>query len=149
MQKWKTSLLGAILAAVCLAQTASDFESPQVNRVAQKLNCSCGCNMNMACLMPPYPCPVCRRAKTKIIAMQADGKTDSQILNQFAQDNGKDAVVIGPGLLGVIGPYAALAVGLGIVVLVIRRYRRPSAVAPPQVDAATIERIEKDLAKFD
>jgi cytochrome c-type biogenesis protein CcmH/NrfF len=149
MQKWKSSLLVAILAAAALAQTASDFEAPQVNRVAEKLLCNCGCNLNMACLMPPYPCPVCRKAKAKIIAMQAEGKTDQQILDQFAQENGKDIVAVGPGFLGVFGPYAALAVGLGIVILVIRRFRRPAAAPAPQVDAATLDRIEKDLAKLD
>ncbi len=149
MQKWKTSLLLAVLAAAGLAQTASEFESPNVNRVAGKLNCSCGCNMNMNCLMPPYPCQVCRRAKAKIIAMQAEGKSDSQILDQFVQENGKDVLVVEPGRLGMIGPYAALALGLGLVLWAIRRYRRPVATAAPQVDAATMERIEKDLAKLD
>jgi cytochrome c-type biogenesis protein CcmH/NrfF len=149
MQKWKTSLLVAVLAAAGLAQTASDFEAPQVNRVAEKLNCNCGCNLNMACLMPPYPCPVCRKAKAKIISMQADGKSDQQILDQFAQEYGKDIVAVGPGVLGVVGPYAALALGLGIVLLVIRRYMRPTPATAPEVDAATLERIEKDLAKLD
>ncbi len=149
MQKWKTSLLVAILAAAGLAQTASEFESEPVNRVAGKMNCSCGCNLNMACLMPPYPCPVCRKAKAKILTMQAEGKTDDQILDQFVQENGKDIRAVGPGLLGVVGPYAALALGLGIVVLVIRRFMRPQAAVGPELDAATIERIEKDIAKLD
>ena len=148
MQTWKNSLLWGVLAVAGLAQTASDFEAPQVNRVAQKLNCSCGCNMNMACLMPPYPCPVCRSAKSKIISMQAAGKSDGEILDQFAKESGKDIVAVGPGLLGVVGPYIALTLGLGVVVWFIRRMRsRPTT--EPQVDAATIERIEKDLAKLD
>ena len=71
-----------------------------MNRVAGKLNCSCGCNMNMNCLMPPYPCQVCRRAKAKIIAMQAEGKSDNQILDQFVQENGKDVLVVEPGRAG-------------------------------------------------
>ena len=149
MQLWKNSLLAGVLAAAAFAQTASDFEAPQVNRVAQKLNCNCGCNMNMACLMPPYPCPVCRAAKAKIISMQAAGKSDTEILDQFAKGD-KNIVAVGPGLLGVVGPYAALALGLGIVVWLIRRMRSgPAPVAAPEIDAATIERIEKDLSKLD
>ena len=150
MQKWKTSLLLGVVAAVSLAQTASDFEAPQVNRIASKLKCSCGCNLNMDCLMPPYPCPVCRKMKGEIITLQADGKTDSQIFDQIAQENGREIIAVPPGLVGVVGPYAALALGLAIVILVIRRYMRPSAVpAGPAVDAATLERIEKDLEKLD
>jgi cytochrome c-type biogenesis protein CcmH/NrfF len=150
MQKWKTSFLIAVLAVAGLAQTATQFEAPQVNRVASKLKCSCGCNLNMACLMPPYPCPVCRKAKGEIIAMQAAGKSDDQILAQFVAENGKDILAIGPGLLGVVGPYVALALGLGLVIMVIRRFRRPQPAADgPQIDPATLEQIEKDLAKLD
>jgi cytochrome c-type biogenesis protein CcmH/NrfF len=149
MHKWKTSFLVAVLAVAGLAQTASEFESEPVNRVAGKMNCSCGCNLNMACLMPPYPCPVCRKAKAKILTMQADGKSDQQILDEFVKEGGKDVLAVGPGLLGVVGPYVALTIGLGIVVLVIRRFMRQKAPAGPDLDAATIERIEKDLAKLD
>jgi cytochrome c-type biogenesis protein CcmH/NrfF len=150
MQKWKTSFLVAVLAVAGLAQTASEFESEPVNRVAKRMNCSCGCNLNMACLMPPYPCPVCRKAKTKILTMQADGKSDDQILGEFVKENGKDVLMIGPGLFGLVGPYLALLLGLGVVVLVIRRFMRPRAVvAGPELDAATIARIDKDLEKLD
>ena len=150
MQKWKISFLAVALAAAAIAQTATEMEAPQVNRVAVKMRCPCGCNQDMACRMDPYPCPVCRKNKAKIIAMQAEGKTDDQILAQFVQENGKDVVAVPPGLMGWLAPYGALALGLGIVLVVIRRLRRPSlAPASPEIDAATLERIEKDLAKLD
>jgi len=150
MQKWKISLLAAVLAANCLAQTAADLVAPQVTRVADKLKCSCGCNLTMACFMPPAgQCGTCRIGKEKIIAMQAQGKSDQQILDQFVQDNGKDVLAITPGVVGFVTPYAALALGLGIVAFVIRRFRQPPTATSPQVDPATIERIEKDLAKLD
>jgi hypothetical protein len=150
MQKWKISLLAAVLAANCLAQTAADLVAPQVSRVADKLKCSCGCNLTMACFMPPAgQCGTCRIGKEKIIALQSQGKSDQQILDQFVQDNGKDVLAITPGVVGFVTPYAALAVGLGIVAFVIRRFRQPQTATLPQVDPATIERIEKDLAKLD
>jgi len=150
MQKWKISFLALVLAASGLAQTATEMEAPQVNRVAEKMKCPCGCNQNMACRMDPYPCPVCRKNKAKIISMQAEGKTDDQILAQFVQENGKDIVAVPPGLMGWLAPYGALTLGLGVVLLVIQRLRRPTAApASPQIDAATRERIEKDLAKLD
>lgn len=152
MQKWKTSLLVAVFAANCFAQTAADLVTPQVTRVADKLKCSCGCNLTMACFMPPAgQCGTCRIGKEKIIALQAQGKTDQQILDQFVQDNGgnKDVLAITPGVVGFITPYAALALGLGIVAFVIRRFRQPKTATVPQLDPETIERIEKDLAKLD
>src|SRR5271167_5013625 len=144
MQKWKISLLAAVLAANCLAQTAADLVAPPVTRVADKLKCSCGCNLTMACFMPPAgQCGTCRIGKEKIIALQAQGKSDQQILDQFVQDNGKDVLAITPGVVGFVTPYAALAVGLGIVAFVIRRFKQPQTATVPQVDPATIERIEK------
>lgn len=138
------------MTAVCFAQTASEIESAAVNRVAGKLNCSCGCNLAMDCMMPPWPCPVCRAAKLKILAMQGAGKSDSQILDQFAAENGKDILNIKPGIAGVVGPYAALALGLALVGWTILRYmkKRPEA-APVNVDAATLAAIEKDMDKLD
>lgn len=153
MPKWKISFLAAALVAACLAQTASEMEAPQVNRVAEKLSCTCGCNLNMACRMEPYPCHVCKAAKAKIISAQAEGKSDSQILDQFVQENGKKILALGPGPLGIIGPYAALGLGLIMVVWVIRRLSRRKPAADAAVDAAVLnkyhERIEKDLAKLD
>jgi hypothetical protein len=150
MQKWKISLLAGALAATCLAQTAADLVAPPVTRVADKLKCSCGCNLTMACFMPPAgQCGTCRIGKEKIIALQAQGKSDQQILDQFVQDNGKDVLAITPGVVGFATPYAALALGLGIVALVIRRFRQPQTAPVAPIDPATIERIEKDLAKLD
>ena len=134
-----------------LAQTATELESPAVNRVAAKLNCSCGCKLNMACRMPPDGrCPVCQMNKAKILAMQQAGTGDQQILDQYAAENGKDIIVIPPGSAGVLGPYVALGLGLIAVFFTIRRYMRlKPSVAATQIDRATLEQIEKDLAKLD
>jgi cytochrome c-type biogenesis protein CcmH/NrfF len=141
-----------MVCALSLAQTATDLESGSVNRVAEKLSCPCGCKMNMACRMDPYPCPVCRKAKVEIFDLQNKGKSDTQILDQFVSESGKDILAIGPGTLGVIGPYAALLMGLGIVVWIIRRFTgRPQPATG--VDPAVLDRyhddIEKDLAKLE
>jgi cytochrome c-type biogenesis protein CcmH/NrfF len=151
MQKWTSRVvLAGLLSALGFAQTATELETPAVNRVAEKLNCPCGCKMNMACRMDPYPCGTCREAKIKILAMQTSGKSDEQILNQFAQENGKDMLVQPPGLMGVGGICLAAAIGLGIVLVVIRRLRRqPAAAAGPEIDAATLGRIDKELSRRD
>lgn len=139
--------LAGLLSAVGFAQTATELETPAVNRVAEKLNCPCGCKMNMACRMDPYPCGTCRQAKVKILGMQTAGNSDQQILNQFAQENGKDILVQPPGVMGVGGIFLAAAIGLGMVVLVIRRYQRQPAPVGPEIDAATLGRIDKELSR--
>jgi cytochrome c-type biogenesis protein CcmH/NrfF len=101
--------------------------------------------------MPPDGrCPVCQMNKAKILAMQQAGSSDQQILDKYVAENGKDILVIPPGAAGVIGPYVVLGLGLIAVFFTIRRYmqRKPS-VAAAEIDRATLDQIEKDLAKLD
>jgi len=145
----KFSLLLALGAGFAVAQTAVDLDSEPVNRVARKLACSCGCTQDMACKMEPG-CGTCKRAKTKIFAMETDGKSDSQILDAFVAENGSQVLRITPGLFGTAGPFVALSLGAIIVLLVIRRYMRPQAAGhAPDIDPDVMERINKDMAKFD
>jgi cytochrome c-type biogenesis protein CcmH/NrfF len=145
----KFSVLLALAAGFCLAQTAVDLDSAPVNRVAKKLACSCGCAQDMTCQMEPG-CGVCKRAKTRIFAEQAAGKSDSQILDAFVAENGKQILNVAPGLFGTAGPFVALALGGIVVLLVIRRYRKPHAAGhAPEIDPEVMKRIDKDMAKLD
>ena len=150
MHKWKSSLLLAVMIAAALGQTATEMDSPQINRIASKLHCNCGCNQSMACVMPPG-CPVCKMNKAKMVNMQKSGMSDQQILDQYVAENGKDILIVPPGIAGVLGPYVALSLGLLLVVWTIRRYMRPrkAALNGPPIDAATLARIEKDTANLD
>jgi|SRR5581483_1164021 len=138
-----------------LAQSAEELESPAVNRIATKLNCPCGCKTNMACRMDPYPCRTCWDNKKKILKMEEAGMSDQQILAAFAQDMGPDVVAIRPGIIGSLLSYAAAALGLVLVVFVIRKYHRKEAVAaatPPAPDPLLDryhEQIEKEVEKLD
>jgi cytochrome c-type biogenesis protein CcmH/NrfF len=150
MRKWKSSLLLAIMVAAALGQTATEMDSPQINRIAAKLHCSCGCNQSMACVMPPG-CPICKTNKAKMVNLQKSGMSDQQILDQYVAENGKEILIVPPGIAGVLGPYVALSLGLILVVWTIRRYMRPRATSPngPPLDPATLARIEKDTANLD
>ncbi|MDP9112857.1 MAG: cytochrome c-type biogenesis protein CcmH [Acidobacteriota bacterium] len=136
--------------AAALGQTATEMDSPQINRIASKLHCSCGCNQSMACVMPPG-CPICRTNKAKMVNMQKSGMSDQQILDKYVAESGKDILIVPPGIAGVLGPYVALSLGLLLVVWTIRRYMRPhkAALNGPPIDAATLARIEKDTANLD
>jgi cytochrome c-type biogenesis protein CcmH/NrfF len=150
MHKWKSSFLIAIMMVAAIGQTATEMDSPQINRIASKLKCSCGCGQNMACVMPPG-CPVCKMNKAKMVNMQKSGMSDQQIVDQFVAENGKDVLVVPPGIAGVLGPYVALTLGLGLVIFTIRRLMRPRIAAPngPPIDPETLARIEKDTANLD
>jgi cytochrome c-type biogenesis protein CcmH/NrfF len=151
MHRWKSSFLVALLAAVALAQSASEWDSSAVNGIAAKLRCSCGCKQDIACTMPPYPCPVCKMNKVRIFNMLSQGMTESQILDTYVQEQGKDVLEVRAGAEGLIGPIAAIVFGLALVILVIRRMRRQNAAVPAgaPVDPAMLAQIEKDLEKLD
>jgi len=145
----KFSLILAFATALCFAQTAVDLDSAPVNRVAKKLACNCGCAQDMTCQMEPG-CGICKRAKTKIFAEQQAGKNDSQIIDEFVAENGKQALFVTPALFGTAGPFVALSLGAIVVLLVIRRLRKPSPAGNiPEIDPQVLERINKDMAKLD
>ena len=143
-------MLLAVMIAAALGQTATEMDSPQINRIASKLHCNCGCNQSMACVMPPG-CPVCKMNKAKMVNMQKSGMSDQQILDQYVAENGQGILIVPPGIAGVLGPYVALTLGLLLVVWTIRRYMRPrkAALNGPPIDAETLARIEKDTANLD
>lgn len=152
MRRLKTSILVALLAAVALAQSASEWDSKAVNGVAAKLQCSCGCKQDMSC---PMVCSICKTNKMRIYKMMNQGMTESQILDTYVQEQGSKVLTVRPGGAAMIGPYAAIAAGLLLVIMIIRRYRMigvaasTAAPAGPPVDPAVLEQIEKDLAKLD
>ena len=97
--------------------------------------------------MDPYPCPVCRQAKVKIVAMQTAGNSDAQILSQFAQENGKEVLVQPPGVMGLGGIFIAAAIGSGDGAAGDPAVpARASAPVGPEVDAATLGRIDRELS---
>jgi hypothetical protein len=153
--KTKASLLVILATALCLAQTATEYESPEVNHIAGMLNCNCGCHLRMDCVMPPTGiCPVCKAAKIRIANMKKEGKSEGQILDQFVADMGPGVLAVSPGLWGNATPYISLILGLGLVLVAIRHYRRLRPVpAVPTGDDAALSRyhdqIEKDLSRLE
>jgi len=105
--------------------------------------------------MPPTGiCPVCKAAKIRIANMQKEGQSEGQILNQFVAENGASVLAVSPGTFGNAAPYLALLMGLGVVFLAIRYYRRlrPAPVVPAGDDAVLSryhDQIEKDLSKLE
>jgi cytochrome c-type biogenesis protein CcmH/NrfF len=156
MRRFRNSFLVlALFAGVSFAQSAEELESPAVNRIADRLNCPCGCKTNMACRMDPYPCRTCWENKKKILKMEQSGLSDQAILASFASEMGPNVVVVPPGILGSLSFYTAAALGLILVVFVIRKLSRKGAVAAaggaphdPLLDRYH-DQIEKEVDKLD
>lgn len=153
--KFKGVALVVLATALCIGQSANDYEDPSVIHVAGKLNCNCGCHLNMACIMPPSGvCPVCRENKIRIANMLKQGMSEQQILDQYVKEQGQQVLVVPPGIFGFTGPYIALGVGLVAVLFVIKKMKQTKAVpaVAPANDtelARYRDQIEKDLEKLD
>lgn len=153
----QSALLMIVLAAATLGQSGSPLTDPNVRRIGDMLLCLCGCGSTVtSCNM--QHCHFSDPARIKIRQMVQAGMSDKEILDAFVKENGLRVLVKPPSegfnLVGWVMPIFGVAAGLGLVWLVIRRFRRPApAVAGPAVDDALLaqyrDRIEKDLEKLD
>src|SRR5271157_1888316 len=155
MRRFKTSFLTVVLAAAALAQTASEKPSLDVRRVAARLACQCGCKDSVAsCSM--LECSFSKPAKERIAQMQAVGMSDEQIVQAFVRDYGPGIYLATPNAWGWIVPYASVLLGLAMIWLFVKRYRKPKPlveIGELEIDDPALEKykdqIEKDLAKLE
>src|SRR5215467_1091173 len=128
MQRLKSSLLALVVAAAAIAQTASEKPNVDVRRVGARLACQCGCKDSVAtCSM--LECHFSKPAKEKIAQMQSVGMTDDQIVQSFIREYGAVIYLAPPNALGWIVPYATVGLGLCVIWLFIRKYRKPKPLA--------------------
>jgi cytochrome c-type biogenesis protein CcmH len=149
-------LAALALATLALAQVSSELVTPEIRRVGSKLACLCGSCKNSVGDCPMLACHYAMPAREKIKTLQAAGKSDQQIIDQFVADEGIRALVVPPAegfnLLAWVMPFAMIGMGLAAIWWFIRRFSRP-APAAPDLDPQLLERyhdtIEKDLSKLD
>src|SRR5690349_20093242 len=141
--------------AAALAQTASEKPSLDVRRVGARIACQCGCKDSVAtCSM--LECHFSKPAKERIAQMQSVGMTDDQIIQAFVRDYGAAIYLAPPNAWGWIVPYASVGLGLVVIWMFIRKYRKPrppAEVGPMEVDDPDLakykDQIEKDLANME
>ncbi len=155
MSRFRISIAAALVAVAALAQTVAEKPSTDVRRVAARLQCQCGCKDSVAtCSM--LECSFSKPAKERIARMQAVGMSDEQIIQAFVRDYGAGIYLAPPNAFGWIIPYASVGLGLVIILLFIRKYRKPAPlteVGPVEIDDPALEKykdqIEKDLANLE
>ena len=155
MRRLKSSLLVILVAAAALAQTASEKPSLDVRRVGARLACQCGCTDSVAtCSM--LECHFSKPAKEKIAQMLSAGVSDGDIVQSFIRENGPKIYLAPPNALGWIVPYVTVVAGVLVILVFIRKYRKPKPL--PEIGEIEIDdpalakykdQIEKDLANMD
>jgi cytochrome c-type biogenesis protein CcmH len=132
-----------MLAVAALAQTASEKPNNDVRRVGARLQCQCGCKDSVAtCSM--LECSFSKPAKLRIAQMQAVGMSDEQIVQAFVRDYGMAVYLAPPNAWGWIVPYASVGFGLVVILLFLRKYRKPKLMK----DLGAIEVEDPELAKY-
>jgi cytochrome c-type biogenesis protein CcmH len=155
MQRLKSSLLALTIAAAALAQTASEKPNVDVRRVGARIACQCGCKDSVAtCSM--LECHFSKPAKEAIAQKQAVGMSDDQIIQWFIGQYGAGIYLAPPNAFGWIVPYASVGLGLVVIWMFIKKYRKPAPLAelgPVEIDDPALakykDQIEKDLANLE
>jgi cytochrome c-type biogenesis protein CcmH/NrfF len=154
-------LFGGALAASCVTALAQEPSSsaltPDVKRVGLKLACLCGGCNNSVGDCPMIGCHYCEPARAKIATMQKSGSDDKTIVDAFVADQGLKALVSPPtegfSLVGWIMPFIATALGLGAVIIALKKLMKPAPAGTPVIDNAVLDRyreqIEKDSEKLE
>jgi len=156
MRRFRTGILILAAAAASLAQTGSLASlMPAVKRVGARLACLCGACTNSVADCPMLECHYAGPARARIAKMLGEGLTDDQIVDTFVKEQGLRALVVPPAqgfnLLAWVMPFVAIALGLWLIWMFIRRFGKPATVAEldPQLLERYRERIEKDLSKLE
>jgi cytochrome c-type biogenesis protein CcmH/NrfF len=154
MHRLRSSILLLLLAGVCLSQSPTQLLTPAVRRVGDKLACKCGACNNTVGNCPMLECHYAHPARQRISTMLASGTSDETIVAAFVKEQGLSALSSPPAegfsLLSWIMPFVAIAAGLGVIWLYIRRFRKPiPQTVPPAPDDSYRQRIEKEMSEFD
>lgn len=149
-RKLTTLALPALLmAAVAFAAAGK----PTVKSLGDELICQCGCNQTVnEC--NHFECP--SQAEMRKMAAQelAEGKDETTILQDFVLKYGVKVLASPPtrgfNLTVWVLPGVGLLLGLGLVVFIVRHWRRPApqaAAAAGPVDPRVLEAMEEEMKK--
>jgi cytochrome c-type biogenesis protein CcmH/NrfF len=155
MFRLRNSVLAVLLAGYCLAQSSSQYVTPEIRRVGDKLACLCGACKNTVATCQMLECHYSLPARQRIAKMQKEGSADAVIIDEFVKREGKKALAEPPnegfGIMALATPVLAIGAGLGLIAWFLRRYRKPNAV-PVMTDEEVRQyqdQIDKEFSKLD
>jgi cytochrome c-type biogenesis protein CcmH len=146
-----TALLLSVLLMAVVALGAST--KPTVKSLGDALICQCGCNQTVnEC--NHYECPSQAEMRAMAAKEIAAGKDETTILQDFVLRYGVK-VLASPPTQGFnvtvwILPGIGLLLGLGLVVFIVRHWRRPGAepaTVPQAIDPKVLAAMEEEMKK--
>jgi len=139
---WLAPAVAPLLAQINPAAANKDA----YQRVSDRLICQCGCNYGLS-HCPHLECPSAPVLRAAIREKLSQGLSEDQVLKAMVADFGPAVLAAPPAegfnLMAWVMPFFALLVGLGLAVVVVRRWLRR---APgPAADPALVERYRRKL----
>lgn len=152
----RSKLLLALALTAALVQGTVPLTNDRVRRLGDMLQCKCGCFASITgCNM--INCHFSDPVRVQLLQMVEQGRSDSEIFAEMVRVYGKEIMMKPPAegfyLLSWVMPFAGLAAGLGLIYLLLQRWKRRAAAASGPADEAVEsaelarykDRIEKDL----
>ena len=156
---WRGRVLLTALLAFSLAHGATPLTNQRVRQLGEMLHCMCGCNSSVtSCNM--INCHFADPVRHRLLTLVEQGAEDKDIFAEMEKTYGKAILRQPPSegfyLMSWVMPFAGLAAGLTLILLLIRYYfgrRLATAGAGVEENSPELakykERIEKDLADLD
>jgi cytochrome c-type biogenesis protein CcmH/NrfF len=100
-------------------------------------------------------CHYAHPARQKITDAQRAGTSDEAIIAAFVKQEGLSALAAPPAegfsLLGWLMPFIAIVLGLGLIWVYIKRFRKPMVATAPAAppDERYRQRIEKEMSELE
>ena len=125
------------------APTTSGDNSERYMRLEQKLQCTCGCTLDVfTCRTTDFTCEYSPTLHREVVALGEQGKSDAEIIDAFVAKYGEKILMApkprGFNLAGYVVPGIVIAlIGALLTWVILRRVRRGRELAPPGAAAAT------------
>jgi len=150
------ALLLLVSCSVAVAQAAPVL-TPEQEAVARRLDGMFIAPCCFANTLAEHRSPVAEQVRQELRTMLAGGATETEILNAFVAKYGERILAApkpqGFNLLAYVLPVVALAAGLVVIAIVLRRRRPqrvgPNAQLPEEISEQLKARFEAELDRFD
>jgi cytochrome c-type biogenesis protein CcmH/NrfF len=149
--KWVVALLACTLFVVSMTR-ADSARKPTLESIGDQVMCLCGCVATLN-HCPHRDCATVAEMRPVIAKEIADGKDETTILQDLAIRYGVQVLAAPPArgfsLTAWILPGVGLLAGLSLVVMVVRRWRKPSpvsgAIPPKPLDPKLLTAVEEEM----
>ena len=150
------SVFVLLLTAAPLFAQAPVQTTDRARTIGKQLMCTCGCGDTAGSCSHPGaafsgPCEVAKAKLKEVDERISRGESDKSILQAFVQEYGEAALAAPPasGLnwFAYTFPAVAFAIGLGLVIMIIRVWHRPqvATASGPAVSPEMLEHVRRQI----